>query len=151
MNQVPPFARSPRRWWACAAMVLLAGCAASSALVTGTRREPIPVERVKLYTQAPKKYQEIAVLEASSRNSWSFSDQAKLDVVVQRLKEEAAKLGANGVLLQGTANRSSGAIGTGVGGGTGGWGGGGVGVGIGTSFELERKVGSGLAIWVEQE
>lgn len=145
------FDRPARRWVLCAALAVLAGCAASSALVTGTRRAPIPVERVKLYTQAPKKYQEIAVLESSSRNSWSFSDQAKLDVVVQRLKEEAAKLGANGVLLQGMANRSSGAIGTGVGGGTGGWGGGGVGVGIGTSFELERKVGSGLAIWVEQE
>lgn len=124
----------------------LAGCASSSALVTGTQRDPIPVERVKLYTQPPKKFQEIAVLESSSRNSWSFGDQAKLDVVVQRLKEEAAKLGANGVLLQGTVNRGSGAIGTGLGS----WGGG-LGVGVGTSFELERKVGRGLAIWVDEE
>jgi hypothetical protein len=27
----------------------------------------------------------------------------------------------------------------------------GVGVGLGTSFELMRKVGRGLAIWVEEE
>lgn len=139
-----------RRWLLALSVLALAGCASSSALVTGTRRDPIPVERVKLYTQAPRKYQEIAVLESSSRNSWSFSDQAKLDVVVQRLKEEAARLGANGVLLQGTANQGSGAIGTGIGGGSGGWGGG-IGVGVGTSFELERKVGRGLAIWVEEE
>jgi type IV pilus biogenesis protein CpaD/CtpE len=134
-----------------AATAVLAGCASSSALVTGTKREPIPVERVKLYTQAPKKYQEIALLESSSRNSWSFTDQAKLDAVILRLKEEAAKLGANGVLLQGTANQGSGAIGTGIGGGGGGWRGGGVGIGVGTSFELERKVGRGQAIWVEEE
>lgn len=125
---------------------VLAGCASSSALVTGTARAPIPVERVKLYTQAPRKYQEIAVLESSSRNSWSFSDQAKLDAVIRRLKEEAAKVGANGVLLQGTATQGSGAIGTGVGGF-----GGSVGVGLGTSIELERKIGRGLAIWVEEE
>lgn len=136
--------------WVVAAAVLV-GCASSSALVTGTKRDPIPVERVKLYTQAPKKYQEIALLESSSRNSWSFTDQAKLDAVILRLKEEAAKLGANGVLLQGTANQGSGAIGTGIGGGGGGWRGGGVGIGVGTSFELERKVGRGQAIWVEEE
>lgn len=129
---------------------VLAGCAASSALVTGTPRPPIPVTQVKLYTHPPKKYQEIAVLEGSSRNSWSFTDQAKLDAVVMRLKEEAARLGANGVLLQGTASQSSGAIGTGI--GTGGMSGSvGIGVGIGTSIELERKVGRGLAIWVEEE
>ncbi len=137
---------STRRGLLCAAAALLAGCASSSALVTGTKREPIPVEQVKLYTQPPRKYQEIAVLESSSRNSWSFTDQGKLDAVVRRLKEEAAKLGANGVLLQGTANQSSGALGTGVGGF-----GGAVGVGVGTSIELERKVGRGLAIWVELE
>lgn len=125
---------------------VLAGCASSSVLVTGTKRAPVPVERVKLYTQAPRKYQEIAVLETSSRHSWSFTDQGKLDAVIRRLKDEAAKVGANGVLLQGTATQGSGALGTGVGGF-----GGSVGVGVGTSIELERKVGRGLAIWVEEE
>jgi len=145
-----PTASLTRRLVLVAAAGVLAGCASSSALVTGTPRPPIAVTQVKLYTQPPKKYLEIAVLESSSRNSWSFTDQAKLDAVVMRLKEEAAKLGANGVLLQGTANQRSGAIGTGI--GTGGMAGAvGVGIGIGTSFELERKVGQGLAIWVEEE
>lgn len=140
----------PRRLLLITVAGVLAGCASSSALVTGTPRPAIDVTLVKLYTQPPKKYQEIAVLESSSRNSWSFTDQAKLDAVVMRLKEEAAKLGANGVLLQGTANQSSGSVGTGI--GTGGLAGAvGVGIGVGTSFELERKVGRGLAIWVEVE
>lgn len=140
----------PRRLLLLAVAGVLAGCASSSALVTGTPRTPVAVTQVKLYIHPPKKYQEIAVLESSSRNSWSFTDQGKLDAVVMRLKEEAAKLGANGVLLQGTANQSSGAIGTGI--GTGGIAGAvGVGIGIGTSFELERKVGQGLAIWVDEE
>lgn len=138
--------RVSRRRMILALVATCVGCASSSALVTGTKRTPVPPEQVKLYTQPPKHYEEIAVLESSSRNSWAFSDQAKLDVVVQRLKEEAGKLGANGVLLQGTANRGSGAIGTGVGG----WGGA-VGIGVGTSFELERKVGRGLAIWVTED
>jgi len=145
-----PTACLPRRLLLIAVAGVLAGCASSSALVTGTPRPAIAATQVKLYTQPPKKYQEIAVLESSSRNSWSFTDQAKLDAVVMRLKEEAAKLGANGVLLQGTANQTSGAIGTGI--GSGGISGSvGIGVGIGTSIELERKVGRGSAIWVEEE
>lgn len=139
-----------RAWLQVVAAALLAGCAASSALVTGTPRAPIPVAQVKLYTQAPHKYVEIAVLESSSRNSLAFGDQAKLDLVIQRMKEQAARLGANGVLLQDTRTEAGGSIGTGV--GTGGMAGAvGVGVGLGTSFELMRKVGRGLAIWVEEE
>jgi type IV pilus biogenesis protein CpaD/CtpE len=132
------------------AAALLSACASSSSLVTGTPRAPIAVEQVKLYTHPPSKYQEIAVLESSSRNSMAFGDQAKLELVIERMKKEAARLGANGVLLQGTSNESGGAIGTGV--GSGGMAGSvGIGVGLGTSFELVRKVGRGLAIWVEAE
>ena len=84
------------------AVLSLAGCAASSAVVVGKVRSPIPAADVKLYLSPPKKYEQVAMLDASSKNSWAVTDQGKMDVVVQRLKEEAAKLGANGILVQST-------------------------------------------------
>jgi hypothetical protein len=67
--------------------------------------------------------------------------------VIRRLKQEAAKLGANGVLLEGIGDQASGSIGTG--GGSTSYSshssvGGGVGIGVG----LTRKAGGGLAIYV---
>jgi hypothetical protein len=61
------------------------------------------------------------------------------------LKVEAAKLGANGVLLEGIGDQTSGSIGTSAGGG--GYSGGG---GIGINAGLSRKIGGGLAIYVGQ-
>jgi hypothetical protein len=85
----------------------------------------------------------IARLDTSSQGSFSFGAQAKTDAVIKRLRAEAAKLGANGVILAGIGDQASGSIGTGAGGG--GYSGGG---GIGISAGLSRKVGGGLAIYV---
>jgi hypothetical protein len=102
---------------------------------------------VRIYTQPPPQYEEIAALEASSRGGFRFSDQGKMDKVVERLKLEAAKLGANGVLLQSTENRVSGSVGTG-GGSTSYGGHSAVGVGGGLDIALVTKEGRGLAIYV---
>jgi hypothetical protein len=45
----------------------------------------------------------------------SFSAQGKTNAVTVRLKEEAAKLGANGILLNGLVTWAAGAVGTGFG------------------------------------
>jgi hypothetical protein len=58
------------------------------------------------------------------------------------MKEQAAKVGANGVLLRGTTEQQGMSIGTG--GFTGS-------VGLGTSVGLTNKVGNGVAIYVELE
>ena len=82
----------------------MTGCVTSRDLrsheLIGSARAPIAPESVQLYLEPPaRSYEPIAVLHSSSRRSWSFTSQSKADVVVRRLKEEAASLGANGVLL----------------------------------------------------
>lgn len=126
---------------------LLAACANTSHVITGQPRPAIDPSQVTIYSTAPAKYEEIAVIDASSQMSFAFGDQNKMDAVLGRLKKEAAALGANGVLLQGTG--SSGGGGTGVGVGVGSYGNS-VGVGTGISLSSPAKTGRGLAIYVPE-
>jgi hypothetical protein len=139
-----------RRTLVALSMVILVSACASSAIVVGQVRPAISPDQVKIYLRPPKKYEEIAVLESSSRSSWAVSSQGKMDVVVQRLKEEAAKIGANGILLQGTGSEYGGSASTGTGtatvsGNTA------YGAGLGTSVGIFHKVGNGIAIFVQEE
>ncbi|MFL6656702.1 MAG: hypothetical protein ACJ8GW_01420 [Massilia sp.] len=120
---------------------MLGGCATSS-VVVGTVRPAISPTAVKLYLHPPKKFEEVALLESNSQASFAFTEQGKMDVVIERMKEEAAKLGANGILLNGTRNQQVGSIGTGSFSGN---------VGIGVSGGLVRKSGNGVAIFVVEE
>lgn len=127
----------------------LVGCATSSHVLTGAARPAISPDQVKVYSEPPKgRYEQIAVIDAVSSQSFAVSSQQKTDKVIARLKEEAAKLGANGIILQGIASETSGG-GTGV--SVGGYGGGGnvgIGTGIGISIPTTRKNGNALAIYV---
>ena len=114
----------------------------------GGARPALSPDAVQLYLEPPSRhYEQIAVLHSSSRRSWSFTAQSKADVVVRRLKEEAASLGANGVLLQDIADRSGAAIGTGLGAdymgprGT-------ADLGIGVSAMTFERYGSAIAIYL---
>ncbi len=105
------FARAAR----VAPCIWLAACVSSHQLI-GAARTPIPADEVRLYTEAPARpYERIAVVSASSKRSFSFTFEGKAEVVVRRLKEEAGKLGANGVLLEGISDEPGAAIGTDVG------------------------------------
>ncbi len=128
--------------------VLLSACAGTSHVMIGRARPAISADEVQVYYRPPTGYyEEIARLETSSGGSFSFTAQRKTDAVIRRLKEEAAKLGANGVLLEGMADRSSGSIGTG--GGSESWSrSGAVGGGVGLNFAMNKKVGGGVAIYV---
>lgn len=131
-----------------AVTITISGCA-SSAILVGTARPEISPDKVKIYIRAPKTYEEVALIEASSKASFSASSQGKMDVVVRRLKEEAAKLGANGVLLQGTGDQFAGAVapstmfmpaspGAPA-------------IGMGIAVPVMHKAGNGLAIYVQEE
>jgi len=128
---------------ALAAVVVLAGCAASSHVLVGTARTPISPEQVKIYLQPPPRYEEIATIDASSRGTPVFTDQRKMDRAIGRLKQEAAKLGANGILLEGTSDQQTGGIGLGTGSASGN-----SAFGIGTSFGIVIKTATGIAIYV---
>lgn len=88
-----------------AVFAALCGCATSHVMI-GQARPAISTDEVRLYLRPPaQKYQEIASLETSSRGSLAFSAQDKTDVVIERLKAEAARLGANAVLLHGVSDQ----------------------------------------------
>jgi hypothetical protein len=130
--------------------MLLTACATSHVMI-GKARAPISPDSVRIYDRPPQsRYEEIARLDTSSQGSFSFTAQGKADAVIRRLKIEAAKLGANGVLLEGIGDQAAGSIGTGGGGGSYS-GGSSFGGGIGLSAGINRKVGGGIAIYVESE
>jgi uncharacterized protein YbjQ (UPF0145 family) len=78
----------------------LAGCTImdGNSIVTGKVRGPVSAEEVKIYRTAPDTFEEIAMVSASAGHDFKKSSEL-LNSAMQRLKEEAAKLGANGVLL----------------------------------------------------
>lgn len=67
-----------------------------------------------VYSEAPQKFEEIAVLDASSKSVFNAGVRGT-DKVVERLKMQAAQLGANGIILEGFDQTQSGSFGTGVG------------------------------------
>jgi hypothetical protein len=130
----------------------MTGCVTSRDLrsheLIGSARAPIAPESVQLYLEPPaRSYEPIAVLHSSSRRSWSFTSQSKADVVVRRLKEEAASLGANGVLLDEIVERPGANLGTSVGTnymgprGT-------VEFGVAVAVPTAQRYGSGIAIYL---
>ena len=93
------------------------------------------------------KIEEIAILNASSKSVFNAGGQRTTDKVIERLKVEAAGLGANGVLLEGFDQTQTGSIGSGVGSdsysshSS-------VGVGVGGSVGIYKTTGKGRAIFV---
>ncbi len=132
-------------------LAALAACSSTSQLVTGTPRAPIDPSQVRVYfTPPPGGFEEIAQLQTAS-GSFTYGEQNKMDNVINNLRIEAAKLGANGVLFVGTENSYGGSsIGVGAGGGcsSGYHGGSFSGGGIGVSISPTRKFASGVAIYV---
>jgi hypothetical protein len=96
--------------------LFVAGCASSSYTIVGDVRAPIDPGDVEVYTSPPRHYEEIALLDASSVGSLGRASAAGTDEAIFRMKEDAAKLGANGVLLTEMADQHGGSLGVGVGG-----------------------------------
>jgi len=132
-------------------MAALAGCASSQVAVVGRARPAISPDQVQIYLQPPaSKYDEIANLSASSRGSLSITTAGRMDKVIQRLKNEAAKLGANGILLHGVGDQAGGSVGAGISTETNS-GHSPYGLGFGASAFSLRMSGDGVAIYVEPQ
>jgi hypothetical protein len=125
----------------------ICGCAPSTHVLVGQARPPITPDQVRIYSRPPANFQEIAVLDASSKSAFGTGGQKSVDKVIERLKIEAAKLGANGVILEGFRDSQTGSIGTGVGSDSYS-GNSAVGVGVGGSLGIYKKTGHGDAIYV---
>jgi uncharacterized protein YbjQ (UPF0145 family) len=74
-----------------------AGCASDGRnIVTGTPRPEIPVEQVVIYSLAPTNHYEVI---ATVMSEVGGSSQSSADKATLRLKQRAAKLGANGLII----------------------------------------------------
>ena len=127
---------------------LLTACASSpvSHVLTGKQRPPIDPAQVKIYASPPAKYEEIAIIDATSSGSGASTEQEQSDAVIQRVREEAARLGANGVIVQRTGYDRGGSTGVGV--GIGGAIGRSAGVSLGVFSSDRPRTGHGVAIYV---
>jgi hypothetical protein len=118
-------------------------------VLVGQVRPAISPDLVQIYLQPPESnYLQIANLTASSRGSFAITRAAKIDKVIGRLKMEAARLGANGILLHGVGDRAAGSVGAGISTETNSphspYG-----LGFGASAFFLEKSGDGVAIFVE--
>lgn len=76
----------------------LASCASGSALIVGQARSAIENHTtVRILAEMPDGAEKIAIVKASSDAGWN--QQQSLDYAVEELKKQAAKVGANAVVL----------------------------------------------------
>lgn len=129
---------------------LMTACATDSVVVTGSPRPAIAPAEVKIYWRPPPAFQEIAILNASKNSAFTTGGQKTVDKVIEGLKAQAAKLGANGVILQGFSDSQTGSVGSGVGSSSVSSNSA-VGVGVGGSLGIYKKTGHGVAIFVPPE
>lgn len=87
-------------------LLLVSSCATGSAIVTGKTRAPIDPKIIKIYLDAPDDYEVIGLVIASSDSGWN--DQDEINLALEELKRQAAKLGANGILLDKVDKSTSG-------------------------------------------
>lgn len=87
-------------------ILILASCATGSVIITGTVRPAIDSSEVRILLNPPLRYETIGIVEASS--AIEFSRQAAQDRVMDELRRQAARIGANGVLLISTGENVSG-------------------------------------------
>jgi hypothetical protein len=129
---------------------LLCSYALASTFMVGEPRPPTDPDRVKVYMEPPRKFDRIAIIRKGSSGSWAFTDQSQVDEAIAKIKVEAAKVGANGILLQVIETNSGGGIGIGIGGF--GFPGRHVAVGGGTSFyaPILHKTVQAEAIYVRR-
>ena len=90
------------------ALTALAACSTTTHVLTGTPREPIRPENVKVYAAPPPGSEEIALISGTSHNTWAITEQGQMDAVVEKLREKAAKLGANGIVFKTMGDGSNG-------------------------------------------
>jgi hypothetical protein len=98
-----------------ALLSMMAACATSSRTLTGSPRAPLSPADVRVYTQVPQSFEEIAVLDASRKSVTTAGGLRAVEKMIDTMKSQAAEVGANGVLLEDLSDSNAIALGTGVG------------------------------------
>jgi len=93
----------------------IAACASSSQMLTGVPRPAITPAEVRVYTMAPPRFEEIAVLGASRRSVSTAGGERAIARMIESMRGQAAQLGANGLLLEDFSDSDPVSVGSGVG------------------------------------
>ena len=125
----------------------LAACATSSQMVTGAPRSPLLPAEVRVYTQAPQSFEEIAALGATRKSVSSAGAERAIEKMIETMRLQAARLGANGLLLEDITDSDPVAVGSGVGSQTYTHNAS-INVGIGGSLGVTKKIVKARAIFV---
>jgi len=138
------------RWVGGLLLSVLAGCATSSQIITGTPRAPIAANDVRVYTHAPPSFEEIASLNASRRSVSSAGGERAIQRMIESMKNQAALLGANGLLLEEFSDAQDLSLGTSLGSDSYTHSGS-ISIGAGGSLGVTQKIAKGRAIFVPPE
>ena len=103
-------------WAATFAVACLICCCATPPIIVGQPRPPISPEAVRVYRVPPRHFERIAIIDSPAGTSWIFPDRPSMELGISRLREQAAALGANGILLERVYDVSAGGLAIGVGG-----------------------------------
>src|SRR4030095_1855382 len=98
-----------------AAACLICACATRTISV-GQVPTPISPEAVRVYHVPPRHFERIAIIDSPAGTSWIFPDRPSMELGISRLREQAAALGANGILLERVYDVSAGGLAIGGGG-----------------------------------
>lgn len=79
---------------------IISGCTImdGNSIITGNTRAPISSGEVRLYRTAPDNFEEIAIVSSSAGHDFQKGS-SLMNSAIERIKQEAAKVGANGVIL----------------------------------------------------
>lgn len=80
-----------------AAALALGACATATVVPVGDTRAAIDPSQVHIYAQPPAHYEVVAILSGNAGIEGTGQD--AVDDVMKKLKDQAARLGANGILL----------------------------------------------------
>lgn len=89
-------------------VLILSGCASGTALVTGTQRSATNADEVIIYTETPEHYELIGIVTASSDAGWTEQD--SLNYAIAEFKKQAAKIGANDIILESVGTINAGGV-----------------------------------------
>jgi hypothetical protein len=128
-------------------IIALSACATSTQVLTGTPRPSIAPAEVRIYTQQPRRFEEIAVFAASRRSVSAAGGERAIARMIDSMRKQAALLGANGLLLEDFSDAGSLGVGTAVGSQTY-MHNGSIDLGVGASLGVVKKSAQARAIYV---
>jgi hypothetical protein len=99
----------------CIWIATLVACATSSQVLTGAPRSPLVPAEVRVYTQAPPSFEEIALLGATRKSVSTAGAERAIAKMIETMRLQAAQLGANGLLLEDISDSDPVSVGSGIG------------------------------------